>query len=290
MRIIELTMVLLSSSLLAAGSALAADPPRPPAPPATVPDIVRTNPPVLCVGCDEPFDTTTHKEVLARLVNNPYNTELRKALYLQDIVHQFESKAHFDNCDFDSSIAYITSLLDEAETHVAAASKAKAAGNQEEVKMAAGRAFFAIGQALHGVQDFYAHTNYVELEAPKVKKVTDLELIAPWRANGRDRIKELQGRGLVSGFVFWGFPQNCPRGTASHSDLAKDSAATKSGARHVAHLQNLSQYRIAVYLAREASLQLMTDAFKRWPLLRELNGQNVAVEILLDRRGIEQKK
>jgi hypothetical protein len=143
-----------------------------------------------------------------------------------------------------------------------------------------------LGQALHGVQDFYAHTNYVELQTPKVKKVTDFEIIAPWRMDGRDRIGQIRREGLISGFVFWGFPQKCPSGTMSHGDLAKDSADTKSGKQLVAHLQNLNRYRIAVFLAREASLNLMRDAFKRWPLLSEVNGKNVAFEILLDRRGI----
>jgi hypothetical protein len=87
---------------------------KPPPPPAEVPDIRKVNPPVLCVDCDRPFDTTTHKNVLEGLVNNPYVGELRKALYLQDTYHQFQSKAHFDNCDFDSAAGYITELLDEA--------------------------------------------------------------------------------------------------------------------------------------------------------------------------------
>jgi hypothetical protein len=259
---------------------------KPPPPPETIPDIRAARPVVACVDCDVPFDTATHKQVLEGLVNNPYVGELRKALYLQDVVHQFESKAHFDNCDFDSSTEYLTSLLEDAGKHVEAAQAAKSAGDMRGKENAVKRAFFALGQALHGVQDFYAHTNYVELRTPKISKVTDLEIIAPWRKEGRDRIAQLRQEGMISGFVFWGFPQKCPRGTMSHSDLAKDSADTKSGKQLVAHLQNLSQYRIAVFLAREASLIFMRDAFRRWPLLKEVNGQNVAFEVLVDRRGL----
>ena len=86
---------------------------------------------------------------------------------------------------------------------------------------AARQAFFALGQALHGVQDFYAHTNYVELQAPKVTRVTNIEVVAPWQAAGRARIEQLRKDGLYSGHVFWGFPQKCPSGTPSHHDLAK---------------------------------------------------------------------
>ncbi|WP_326527237.1 HET-C-related protein [Dokdonella sp.] len=260
---------------------------KPPPPPAEVPDLREVKPPVLCVNCDQPFDTITHKKVLEGLLNNPYISELRKALYLQDTYHQFESKAHFDNCDFDSAAAYITELLDETAKHVDAATKAKNGGDKTAMEAAILKAFFSLGQALHGTQDFYAHTNYVELHALKAKKVTDIPVLVPWRAEGRTRIKELQQAGLISGFVFWGAPQKCPSGTISHGNLAKDTATTKSGKVVVANLQNTSQYKIAVYLAREASLQLLNDAFKQWPLLKEVNGEAVALDVLVDRRGVD---
>lgn len=61
---------------------------RPEPPPDTVPSLEQANPPVSCIGCDQPFDTSTHKQVLEGLANNPYLAELRKALYQQDIIHQ----------------------------------------------------------------------------------------------------------------------------------------------------------------------------------------------------------
>lgn len=263
-----------------------ADPPKPAPPPPALPDMRTTRPAVLCIDCDAPFDTTTHKAVLEGLLANPYNAELRRALYLQDTLHQFESRAHFDNCDFDSAIEYIESFWNEANTHVDTAQKAKAAGNAQATSDAARKAFFALGQALHGTQDFYAHSNYVELAKAGVKRVTDMEVIAPWRPAGKARIKALQAQGLVSGHVFWGFPQKCPDGAKTHAELAKDSETTLSGKQKVPHLQNISQYGIAVFLAREASQQLMRDAFRKWPLLKELNGPNAAFEVLLDRRGL----
>lgn len=158
-------------------STTASGPRRPPPPPAEVPDIRKANPPVLCVDCDRPFDTATHKNVLDGLVSNPYIGELRKALYWQDTYHQFESKAHFDNCDFDGAARYITELLAETGTHVEAAGKAKVAGDKAATQKSALSAFFSLGQALHGTQDFYAHTNYVELHAHKAKKVTDIPVL-----------------------------------------------------------------------------------------------------------------
>jgi hypothetical protein len=265
------------------------EPAKPPVPSKDVPDLRIVKTTVVCIGCAEPFDTATHKKVLEGLLNNSYIGELRKALYLQDSLHQFESKAHFDNCDFDGAIVYIDSLIEEVDEHVNKAQKAKNDGDYATTQAAAHEAFFAIGQALHAIQDFYAHSNYVELTEQSVNRVTDLEVIAPWRTEGKARIKQLRqdgGKGLVSGYVFWGFPQLCPTGSISHADLAKDTETTTSGKVKVTNLQNISQYRIAVYLAREASIEFLQDAFKRWTLLKELNGANVAFEVLLDRRGI----
>lgn len=258
--------------------------PKPQSAEVNVPNLLEVNPPPFCVGCDEPFDIPTHKKVLEGLVNNPYLAELRKALYVQDLWHQLQSKAHFDNCDFDNAIDYVVSLIEEAGTHVDAAEKAKAANDKAGMQATAKEAFFALGQALHAVQDFYAHSNYVELQVPKVQVVTKLEIIRPWRKEGRDRIAELRKDGLISGVVWWGLPQKCPSGTISHEDLAKDSESTKSGGKRIAHLQNMSQYQIAKFLAREASQKLMADAFKRWPLLKEVNGENLAFEFIIDRR------
>ena len=262
-----------------------AKPPQPPA--ATVPDIKLVNPTIFCVDFDRSFDISTHRNLLEGLASNPYNGELRKALYTQDPYHQFQSKAHFDNCDFDDATAYVSEMLEDAGRFVDVATKAKAAQDSAAMKKAVLSAFFSLGQALHGTQDFYAHTNYVELQVPKVDKVTDIELIFPWRPEGRARIKELRASGLVSGAVSWGFPKDCPDGTPSHASLNKDSANTKSGKVFVARLQNLSRYRIAVYLARESSLQLLNDAFKKWPLLKEVNGAGVAVDVIVDRRGAD---
>lgn len=265
-------------------------PPKPPVPPVEIPDLRTVNAVIVCGNCDQPFDTVTHKEILVGLVSNKYVGELRKALYLQDTYHQFESKAHFDNCAFNEAIGYIDSLLAEVEGHVQKAQASKERGDVAAKDASLLKAFFALGQALHGVQDFYAHSNYVELSVERAKRSTDIEVIAPWKKIGKDRIAELvgnsPGKGLVSGFVFWGLPQTCMTGTPSHADLAKDKATTPGGKVKVAHLENRSQYQIAVQLAREASQELIDDSFRKWPLMKEANGANVVFEVLVDRRGL----
>lgn len=259
---------------------------KPPPPSDAIPALLVSGATTACVGCDNPFDTDTHTQLLEGLVANPYVSELRKALYTQDIGHQFQSKAHFDNCHFAGSFSYLNELAKEVDEHAASARAAKDANDTAATSASARKAFFALGQILHGTQDFYAHSNYVELNTPKVTKATDIPVFAPWREGDQDKISDMQARGLVSGFVFWGYPQDCTAGARSHHDLAKDSADTKSGKLLNPHLENLSNYRIAILLARQASLQLMQDAFQRWPILREINGPNVAFEVILDRRGL----
>lgn len=271
-----------ASSGTALGQTSAAAPP----PPAkTVPALDAETAVLVCVGCEGRFETATHEELLEGLARNEFIGELRKALYFQDTLLQFSSKAHFDNCDFDGSITYLRSLVDEVG---AAAAGAQAAADRKDgdlVHSEVRKAFYAIGQALHGIQDFYAHTNYVELSASRAARLDDLPLLKPWVESDQARIRDLQAQGLVSGFVFWGFPQKCPSGVPSHAELAKDSASTASGRKPVPNLGGRTQYAVAVHLAKKTSVAFITEAFAKWPILKDINGERVAFEVLVDRRG-----
>ncbi len=268
------------------GAQAADAPSKPPPAPATVPSLMKSRPMVVCVGCDVPFDTASHEKLLKGLVNNPYVGELRKALYTQDVLHQFESKAHFDNCDFDGAIAYVNLLYDEIGQHAEAIKAAQRAKNAAAVQQAAKKAFFAVGQLLHAAQDFYAHSNYVELQVPAATKVTQIPLIRVWRAADQQKLSELRVKGLYSGFVIWGVPQKCPSGTPTHGELAKDSDNTPSGKKIAANLGNMSYYRVAMVLARESSTSFLEDAFAKWPVLAEINGKTVAFDVIVDRRAL----
>lgn len=273
--------LLLPSLVCAQESKTAPTPPQ-----VKIPELKSANVTIVCGDCGRPFDTETHEKVLDGLVSNPYNQQLRKALYTQDSLHQFESKAHFDNCDFDDATQYLDQLLADVDANVKRAVQAKASGNQDAAQGAVKNAFFSLGQALHGVQDFYAHSNYVEISVKNARSFADLSILSAWTPEGKKSIGDLRGKGLISGFVFWGLPQKCPSGTLSHSALAKDNAGTRSGAVKIARLENRSQYQIAVQLARATSQALVDHAFSRWPLLKEFNGPNAAFEVLIDARDL----
>lgn len=256
---------------------------KPPKPSEIAPPLQSLSLEPICIDCGDSFDTSSHKELLDKLAKNIYLSELRHALYFQDSIHQFESRAHFDNCDFDSAITYINDLLNETNEHV---QKAQSQKEKEDKEIAMKKAYFSLGQAIHAVQDFYAHSNFVELMVPKAKSADDLIVVEPWTSEGKAIIAKLAEQKLLSGYVFWGLPQKCEKDSISHSDLAKDSPDTKSGKIKIAHFQNQSQYKVALFLARKTSVALMKYAFKRWPLMKEMGGSEMAFEVLIDRRGI----
>lgn len=130
-------------------------------------DIQQADPAVFCIDCGEPFDAHTRRKILKRLANNPYIAQLRKGLYFPDSAQPFVSKVHFDNCDFDAGLDHLASLMDEVASYARAA---EATTDNAERDDAVSHAFFALGQALHSIQDFYAHSNYVELQMAKVQR------------------------------------------------------------------------------------------------------------------------
>lgn len=259
---------------------------KPPAPPPDTPSLNVDHATVVCPSCDQKFEFPEHEEANKNLVGNKFIKELREAMYWQDTYHQFESRAHFDNCAFGESIQYVAELLKEVNDHVARAQSAIDNERDADAEGYAKNAFFSLGQALHAVQDLYAHSNYVELMSRKYKKVTDIPILHPWAPQDVKSIGELKKNGLVSGYVFWGFPQSCAKGVPSHAKLAKDSSTMKAGKIVIPHFENLTQYKVALFLAKEASKDLIVHAFEQWPLLARMNGKYVAFEVFQERRGL----
>jgi hypothetical protein len=262
------------------------DPPKPPSPNTNIPNISKEHTTVICVDCDQPFEFDGHEQANEAILDNPYVDELRKAMYWQDIFHQFESKAHYDNCDFDGATTYIDELLQEVGAYSSDAQRAYDMSDKATTEKFVRKAFFALGQALHATQDFYAHSNYVELKTKNVRGVNEISLIRPWTDDGKRRITNLRKEGLISGFVFWGFPQECAKDTLSHKLLAKDTNDSKSGKVRLPSLENMTQYKVALYLARETSKDLVIYALRTWSILKTINGSNVAFDTLIESRGI----
>ena len=174
----------------------------------------------------------------------------------QDLL-QTQSAVHFDNCNFAGAIDHIAAqwaVIDELGDHYADSALA------------------AFGALLHTTQDFYAHSNWIELH----------EQVAPvpvWNQT----LASLPA-GIISGTWLLGFPKLCPSGTPSHSQLNKDSPKSKEGAKIVASGPNKGETLFDLaYATAFAATKVQYARFakvKLGPLAREASGSDAVGEII----------
>ncbi len=208
--------------------------------------------------------------------------ELNKAMYWQDSIHQFQSKAHFDNCDFDNSLKYINELVAEVDVLLKSTDGFKEKDKHKHKRVLS--AMFSLGQALHAVQDFFAHSNYIELMEKSHENLEDIPDLRLWGKEASDILKKIKG--LHSGKVWWGIPKVCKGEVPSHHDLAKDDGNTLSGGKRITRWENISQYDLAKNLASHASFEFMKDSFNRWDVLKDVCGDTAIYSVFIDRRGL----
>lgn len=124
----------------------------------------------------------------------------------QDLL-QTQSVVHFDNCAFAGSIEHIAAewavIEQSGHTH-------------GDVALA------AFGALLHTTQDFYAHSNWIELHV-------DQAPIPVWN----QRLDSLPAA-IASGTWWMGSPKLCGPGAPSHDQLNKDSPTSNEGKKVVA--------------------------------------------------------
>lgn len=155
----------------------------------------------------------------------------------QDI-HQIDSKRHFDNCCFEEGVEYIKDEWKniEAETD-----------HYSDVALA------AFGRLIHTVQDFYAHSNWVEIHQA-------YSPIPVWNLD----VKNLPS-GVVSGTWLPGLPKKCSNKAPSHSGLNKDSEDPKNspeGCKIVSEGPNKGKSLFC--LAREAAISATIEQFEQF--------------------------
>lgn len=144
------------------------------------------------------FSLDYHAEITSKaasgVLSNEQITFVVRANMSQDI-RQFESYVHFDNCAFLEGANHIRDEWKKIEA--------------EDDRLSQ-EALMAFGRLLHTAQDFYAHSNWIELYLER-------ELIPLW-----DFQVETLPAGIVSGTWAIGFPKNCGSGAPSHDELNKD--------------------------------------------------------------------
>jgi len=154
---------------------------------------------------------------------------------LQDS-HQTQSCIHFDNCAFAEGLDYIGGEWDLVEA---------SSDKYSDVALA------AFGRLLHTVQDFYAHSNWIELHQ-------DADPIPVWDLNLGSLPSD-----IVSGTWFLGRPKKCPSGAPTHGELNKDDSNSKEGKKEVGSGPNKGKtlYELAFDAAVRAS-RTQFDRFK----------------------------
>jgi len=227
----------------------------------------------LNIGAGPSFATEIHVDMVMDTPEAKACSEvLAQAQWRQDILLAFSAKAHYDNCQFEATTTYLQEQLD-------AAIVAGASNNRDE-------ALSALGRTLHAIQDFYAHTNYVELAVGRFADMSEIPVLPVWTAAGKDQLQRQVTNGLVSGYVWWESQNICKEPVKTHESLNKDEPTSASG-KVIVPGRNQSQHQVARDLARRATLEFLRDAFSK-PQLAGVAAQckgQIGVLLLTDNRN-----
>jgi hypothetical protein len=225
------------------------------------------------IGSGPSFATEIHVELVENTPESMACTEiLARAQWRQDILLALDGSAHYDNCQFDSTNAYLRKVVLEAES-------AAKNGNRDQ-------ALAALGRALHAVQDFYSHTNYLELAEKKYKAPEDVPILAVWSDEGRSAVADQARNGLISGDVWWEPGARCQSPSHSHAELNKDTPNSPSG-KQLIRAWNVTQHQAAKDLARRATLEFLRMEFAK-PGMVQLGIQckgRIGVMLMTDNRS-----
>lgn len=196
---------------------------------------------------------------------------LSRAAVRQDVLNAASSAAHFDNCAFDQGLEYIArlereagALFGEAESNRLGSGEISAASRRQVHE-----GVYRLGQALHAVQDFYSHSNFVEIEELRVSSIGLAEQLRFYGGQATTRVKGMVASGgLHSGTWSIGFPKQCPSGSPTHGDMAKDHSDSGKGSSKSRWGQ--SYHFSAMLLARSSTEAYLDDATRAWPILAQV--------------------
>jgi hypothetical protein len=160
---------------------------------------------------------------------------IARTQYEQDVLYFSSSPHHFDNCCFDEGMTFIRRAVEQAlDTRQSPASALT---------------FFAA--ASHAIQDFYFHSNYIELST-QYPRLEDVPIVRLWAPEGKAQLERLREKGLVSGTVAYEFPKRCADGTPSHGEMAKDNDQSTRG-KVVVDAWGVTLFDAAVHVASAAT-------------------------------------
>ncbi len=140
------------------------------------------------------------------------------------------SAAHFDNNQLFEGRAWVEAYMQKARDTLARYTASPPASSQQRASL--GKAWINFGIALHAIQDFYAHSTWVEDSEPFIRSAGRFDQIALW--NGEDNWGA--GSVVVAGVTVSGVQTGyerlaVPAGSVSHAQLNKDKPSSTQGQR-----------------------------------------------------------
>jgi hypothetical protein len=182
------------------------------------------------------FNVNYHHEITERACPPTISKDnLNKILAANAAIDldQFHSEVHFDNCTFDLGVERIDNLWQLIQN--------------EDIDMPQRYATF--GTMIHTVQDFYAHSNWIELNEGE-------DPVPVW-----DLVIGSLPAAIVSGTFFWGSPKECGPDAPTHTQLNKDSPNKGQGKKTVTSGPN--QGKTLFELAFDTALRATRVQFTR---------------------------
>jgi hypothetical protein len=171
------------------------------------------------------------------------NLQAIVAANLATDLNQYESALHFDNCTFELGVERISNLWELIES------------NEQ------GNRYNAFGTMIHTVQDFYAHSNWIELHENQVPVPVwnlDLNSLPP---------------DILSGTFELDNPKKCGPNAPTHTQLNKDSPNSDQGRKTVPSGPN--QGKTLFDLAFATALHATKAQFVRLETVIGLNSSDV---------------
>lgn len=200
------------------------------------------------------IDASLAPSDLARIIEeDPRATQCTDALiraqWQQNFANRLLAAAHFDNCQIDASLRYMREEY----------AKANEFAESRDVFSALRH----LGHVLHSIQDFYGHTNFVELASERYPKFASLVPLVLWDESNTGELKRLRPE-LVSGRSFkealWDSGL-CPKGTPTYKFMNKDSPDTKRGKEPILSWR-MTHYRAALELTEMSARKLLRETMK----------------------------
>ena len=174
--------------------------------------------------------------VLYAYCDPPYN--LGRPGPSEDRVLNDLSLNHFDNNQLDSSIERVNERMALAYvlwTSLASSPNPWPAEDARDFH----RAMFLFGQALHAIQDFYAHSTYLECSVPLLR-IGCSRGLAIWNGLGLGGCNPIYTVDDVTDIQTGYYKMSPPAGSTTHDALNKDHPGTAQGSRIVTRLFPLS--------------------------------------------------